>query len=238
MKTICTGVIVLALSVIAISVADAALIGILPATPGGTDYQAYYDEDIDVTWAADANLFVTQSFGLTPNPFNPGNQTYSTMNTWLGMLNSMNGGAGYLGANGWRFPFTPASDPDCSDIITTPYLATYGSGCTAGEFSHLFNVHGITTTSEGPFVNVEKDGTQFGYWSSVLSDAHTVAYNFRFETGELFPSTYNSGGYAWPVHDGNLAAVPVPAVGWLFGSGLIMGLLRTRRQNPVPVQTS
>jgi len=36
--------------------ADAALLGRLAATPGGTDYQAYYDDVLDITWAANANI--------------------------------------------------------------------------------------------------------------------------------------------------------------------------------------
>jgi hypothetical protein len=30
--------------------------GRLPLTQGGTDYQAYYDPNLGITWAADANL--------------------------------------------------------------------------------------------------------------------------------------------------------------------------------------
>jgi hypothetical protein len=35
--------------------ANAAFIGILPATSGGSDWQAYYDNQLDITWAADGN---------------------------------------------------------------------------------------------------------------------------------------------------------------------------------------
>lgn len=35
--------------------ADAALLGRLAATPGGSDYQAYYDPDAKLTWLADAD---------------------------------------------------------------------------------------------------------------------------------------------------------------------------------------
>ena len=36
--------------------ANAAFIGRLPATPGDIDYQAYYDDQLDITWTADASL--------------------------------------------------------------------------------------------------------------------------------------------------------------------------------------
>ena len=47
--------------------ADAALLGRLPVTPSGTDYQAYYDDVLNITWLADANLAKSQTFGL-PRP--------------------------------------------------------------------------------------------------------------------------------------------------------------------------
>ena len=47
--------------------AQGALQGRLPATAGGTDYQAYYDTVLKITWTADANLAATNTFGLAYN---------------------------------------------------------------------------------------------------------------------------------------------------------------------------
>jgi hypothetical protein len=47
---LCAGV----LTLIA-TTSQAVLVGELPATPGGTDYQAYYDTVANLTWLADAN---------------------------------------------------------------------------------------------------------------------------------------------------------------------------------------
>ncbi len=44
--------------------ADARLLGRLPSTPGGTDYQAFYDDVLDVTWLGNANLASVNTFGL------------------------------------------------------------------------------------------------------------------------------------------------------------------------------
>ena len=44
-RALCAGIFSLAM----VSTADAALIGILPATSGGSDYQAYYDTDLDIS---------------------------------------------------------------------------------------------------------------------------------------------------------------------------------------------
>jgi hypothetical protein len=212
--------------------ANAALIGILPATQGGADYQAYYDDVIDVTWLADANLAATENFGITTIVAGDGTESYSTMTTWLGEMNNQNGGAGYLGANAWRFPFTPTTDTNCSNVVTDPYLAYWGTGCTESELAHLFNEYGITTTNEGPFSNVENDSlsTQ-SYWSSEIPLASFVSYAFRFSTGLLLPSSQSPSYYTWAVHDGDISAavVPVPPALWLFGSALgLLGWMRRK----------
>jgi len=47
--------------------ASAALLVRAPLTPGGTNYQAYYDTTLNFTWTANANLAASNTFGL---PFN------------------------------------------------------------------------------------------------------------------------------------------------------------------------
>jgi hypothetical protein len=60
---------ILALVLSAVSlVANAALIGRLPITLGGTDYQAYYDDIHDLTWLTDANAAVGTIYDIA----NPG----------------------------------------------------------------------------------------------------------------------------------------------------------------------
>ena len=44
--------------------AQASLLGRAPLTPGGSDYQAYFDDELHITWVADANLAATLSFGV------------------------------------------------------------------------------------------------------------------------------------------------------------------------------
>ena len=48
------------LGVLASGVTQAALIGRAPLTPGGTDYQAYYDDVLGITWLANANLAASE----------------------------------------------------------------------------------------------------------------------------------------------------------------------------------
>ena len=40
----------------------------LPATSGGTDYQAYYDDVLDITWLADANLPTSNTLSRWRHP--------------------------------------------------------------------------------------------------------------------------------------------------------------------------
>ena len=47
--------------------ANAAFEGRLPATPGGTDYQAYYDDQLDITWLSDANAAVGTQWDYDPD---------------------------------------------------------------------------------------------------------------------------------------------------------------------------
>ena len=100
---------------------NATLIGVLPATPGGTDYQAYYDDVLDVTWIANANLAASNTFGLAYNtdlgdypgdPYGPsypeeiltsGQMTWGGALHWIDAMNA-DGGTGYLGYNDWRLP--------------------------------------------------------------------------------------------------------------------------------------
>ena len=107
----------------------ASLIGVLAATPGGTDYQAYYDDVADLTWLQDANA---AGAGMS----------WSSANTWVAGLD-------VDGVTGWRLPDALNGDG------TGPCL---GYSCTGSELGDLFyNVLGgvagqsITTTHNSNF---------------------------------------------------------------------------------------
>ena len=61
--------------------ANAALHGRLPLTPGGTDYQAAYDDVLNITWVTNASL--------------SGSHTQNILRYWVETLN-------YLGFDDWR----------------------------------------------------------------------------------------------------------------------------------------
>ena len=192
---------------------DAALVGRLAATSGGTDYQAYYDTDLDITWAADANINDAD--------------TWTNQNTWAAGLT-------IGGVSGWRLPTTLQPDPSCDQQIAGTPPQGFGAGCTGSEMGHLFNVEGISTAAPGPFSNVQSGD----YWSgTVFAPSPGRAWDFIFNHGDQSTDPKSTELFAWAVHSGNVSAVPVPAAVWLFGSGLLglVGVARRKSANPSSV---
>ena len=161
------------------------LIGVLPATYCGADYQAYYDPAADLTWLANANA--------------NGLMNWDTANAWAAGLD-------VEGMTGWRLPTALNSDGSgpCGP-----------SDCTGSEMGNLFyNVLGgvagtsITTTHNSTydlFSNVQS----YGYWSSTEYALNTTGAAWYFSLndgtqGNLF-KTFNF--YAWAVHDGDVRLI-------------------------------
>ncbi len=209
--------------------ADAALLGRLPATPGGTDYRAYYDDDLNVTWIADANLAASNNFG-TSGAITYGRMDWYTALAWVSNMNLFE----YLGANDWRLPATLENDPTCTNDAegTVPSIYPYsGFNCTGSEMGHLFYEEfgaaaGTTASNTGnPAILAMFTNLKDSYWSGTDStfDAGTAWY-FNFDNGQQSGTLgkYDSNStYAWAVRTGDIAAIPLPAAFWLFGSGLL-----------------
>ena len=68
------------------------------------------------------------------------------------------------------------------------------------------------------------------YWSGT-EDARYTGYAWGFYTGVGSQGGYGKDVeiYAWAVRSGDVAAVPIPAAAWLFGSGLL-GLIGVARR--------
>ena len=201
--------------------ADAALVGRLAATPGGTDYQAYYDNVADLTWLADAN-----AAGTIMN--------WADANAWAAGLD-------VDGVTGWRLPDTLQPDTSCDSQYG---VSSWGLNCTGSEMGNLFyNVLGgsagtsITTTHNANydlFSNVQSSW----YWSATEYAPDTLgawyfgmsvgSQSFTYKTDSYYKTDLN---YAWAVQSGDVSAVPVPAAVWLFGSGLIGLIGLARRKN-------
>ena len=204
---------------------QAALVGVLPATMGGTDWQAVYDDDLDISWVANANLADTMNFGVT-GINSLGRMDWDKANEFIGAMNTAN----YLGFNDWRLPNGLQPDATCSiqQDVGLGIVQSIGTGCTGSEMGHLFNIEGVTSAAPDEFSNIQSNY----YWSNLEAVFAPAAYVFNPGTGDQsnFGKTSNTVN-VWAVHSGNIGAVPVPAAVWLFSSGLLglVGIARRKK---------
>lgn len=174
--------------------------------------QAYYDTVLNITWAKNADL--------------NGRTNFATASTAAANLT-------IDGVDGWRLPSmdvnndtividcmgTGVSETNCRDNELA-HLYYYGGGTTLGS--------GITSASPGSFTNLQSGDD---YWSTTDSlNSPPAVWRFNFGTGVQNDSYLTSINYAWAVHNGNAALVPLPAALWLFGSGALGLVTAARRQ--------
>lgn len=197
-----------------------------------TTAEAFYDRSLRITWLADANYAMTSRFDAD------GLMTWVDASAWADGLNPY--GSGIMD---WWLPWTSSdSETGCRNsgincgYNVDPYTSalahlfwvTLGNESNdpfCNEDFQIFCGSGLTNT--GPFDNV-RSGL---YWSSeeYIESPFERVWGFTF--GDGFQSSFDKSGsgYSWAVHSGDVGAslVPVPAAGWLFGSGLL-GLLGMR----------
>lgn len=178
--------------------------------------EAYYDPNLNITWAADIEIFGT--------------------NYWTEQVDWV-AGLTIGGINGWRLP---NADVNGDGIVIDCSLG--GVDCVDNEIGYLFWEEGINASSPGPFNSVPSDSF---YWTSTqfapLLDPDVVV-QFDFNSG-VQGTTFESfaSNYAWavrsgdvlavPIGSGDVLAVPIPATVWLIGSGLVgLGVARKRRR--------
>ena len=189
-----------------------------------------FDEDLGITWLADANLAATEDFGLGAAIDSSGGMTWDTAVLWIAAMNAVvnpDGSVGYLGFTGWRLP---TADTSCS-----------GEKCTNSEMGHLFWIEGVT----GPVVDGVTNEANRNLFTNIQSDYYwtgtdyepppdNLAWRFSFQDGDQDANDKSDTLYgrihAWAVHDGDIHVIPVPATVWLFASGLIglVGLARRK----------
>lgn len=187
--------------------------------------QAYYDDVLNITWVADANLAMTSGYD------EEGLMSWADANSWMASLNAQNAGLGYLGVNDWRLPTVGPLNGSTLDYATSyngstdrgynqSEQGTAYAGSTASEMAHLYyntlNNKGYCTLSSvfpsctvqagwglsntGPFLNVQPND----YWSGTGSDAPSWAWYFRFNDGGqlLYDKSYTFN--AWAVRPGDI----------------------------------
>lgn len=177
---------------------------------------AYYDEEADLTWLADAS-----AAGTTMN--------WEDANSWAEGLN-------VAGVTGWRLAGTLQPDLSCSS--QSALSGSRGFDCTGSELGNLFyNVlGGVASSSITDVHNANYDLFSniqgMRYWSATEYAPNTSnAWYFSMGAGNQSTTLKSFSYYGWAVQSGDVSAVPVPAAVWLFGSGLIglLGLARRKK---------
>jgi len=210
----------------------AVLIGILPETSGGSDWQAYYDDVADLTWLADANYAMTSGYDAD------GAMNWVDANNWAAGLT-------VGGVTGWRLPNTTDIGNDGPDYANTNPGTDYGWNITAhSELSNMYyNVLGnlayLDTSGNvqtgwgliniGPFSKIQPNN----YWSATDVIDSVSAWDFLMYSGSqgTTDKATDTNQYAWAVYSGDASLVPIPASVWLFGSGLLglVGMARRKK---------
>jgi len=157
--------------------------GRLPVTPGGTDYQAYYDPNLSITWAADANI--------------NGLMDWDAANAWVASLT-------ISGVSGWRLP---SADVNGANGIAD-CLSGLGDVCSDNEMAYLFHKEGINASSPGPFnIPFNPNGNAF-HWSGTEYDSDE-AWDLSFVNGDQSIARKSADDYAWAVHWGDVGTAIV-----------------------------
>ncbi len=176
-----------------------------------------YDNQLKITWLADAN------YAQTSGHDSDGLMDWSAATTWANDLE-------YGGFNDWRLPTTLPSDPSCD---------VQGYNCTGSEMGYMFyeNLGGVARSSissavdPNNYLNLFDNLQSFVYWSGT-EHASANGYSWGFDTYMGFPNYYHKDGlfYVWAVRPGDVAGVPAPATLLLFGFGLAgLGVARSGR---------
>ncbi len=199
--------------------------------------QVVYDDDYGpdgITWVVDANLALTEQFGLklstrifdhTANTVgSTGRMTWDNAVAWIAGMNAFEGGNGYLGCNDWRLPITQQPDASCyRQSNPGGGLPPQGFGlfCKGSEMGHLYHVERVTTAAPGLFSQIQG----YSYWSGTENaiNPSAISWHFSFANGYQASDHKEDIHHTWAVRSGDVT-VPEPPMVWLFSTGLIVFL--------------
>lgn len=165
--------------------------------------QAYYDTDLDITWATNANI--------------NGRHIWGDQMNWVSGL-TING------VSGWRLP---SADVNGDGFVVNCFGGGV-VGCSDNEMGYLFWEENITANISNPFSNIQS----YFYWSGTeFAPIPSVAWEFSFNDGTQFAARKIPDNFAWPVHDGDVALIPEPQTCAMLLAGLgFLGFIVNRRK--------
>ena len=193
---------VLALTLCLTSTANATLFSRL----GG---DALYDDVLDITWLSNANLALTNQFGLslstnvgdgTPNTVgSTGRMTWANANAWIAGMNNAN----HLGYNDWRLPtLSPINGASFQTNFTNNGTSDVGNGATGigwqdgsnnpvSEMGHLYystlsNLGACTPNGSSSSTSCD---TQTGFGLNNVGQFTNLLSSFYWSGLELNSST-------------------------------------------------
>jgi hypothetical protein len=198
-----------------------------------------YDSTQNITWLQDASYAKTSGY-----------ITVGSLMTW-DQSQAWANGLVYSGISGWRLPSANLMNP-ANPCFANDGTCDRGENNMRSEIGHLFaelgNIVEFSPTGIGPQPGYGFLHTAFVDAGTGQADSFLNVQNSLYWLSEQYAPDTNSawafdgshgaqtwvgkGGYiyAWAVHDGDVAAIPIPATLWLFSSGLI-GLTGLARQH-------
>jgi hypothetical protein len=204
MKKLIAAVLLAFVSIFAAQVAHAALVD------RGEGF--IYDDVLDITWTQDANINGADTWDnqvAWVDGYSQTHSVYGTFDDWRLASMDVNGDGTLV---------------NCEDVGE--------AACQDNEYGYLFYQNGISASSSGGlFTNIQASF----YWSSTEmvhpAFGPTVRiFHFHSNAGVMEYGDKSVSLYAWAVRSGDVAAVPLPAAVWLFGSALAsLGWVRRRQ---------
>lgn len=175
--------------------------GRLETSPGSGIYQAYYDPNLDITWATNANINGAKKWDI-----------HNTLKAALDIG----------GVTGWRLPSADVN----GDGMVVDCFGGGVIGCSDNEMGFLYWEEGITFNAQSPFHSIRAGS----FYSGTKIGSFIYAHNFG-NGGLQVGTDGNFAFDGWAVRNGDVGVVPVPAAVWLFGSGLLglIGISRRKK---------
>lgn len=102
------------------SLLQAALVAVDLDGNAANGHEGVYDTELDVTWLADANLALSNSFGVSGIRA-WGGMPWESANLYVDAMNADNNGSGYLGVNTWRLPAVSPVNGNSYTLDATTY---------------------------------------------------------------------------------------------------------------------